>query len=227
MVKPMASKLRHIGMFSGNTILGDGSVILIIDPNGVSQAIGASARLDHGGAGRSRDRAARDGRRQRVAPGVPRRLARSRRPCRCRSSRASKRSTARKIELSNDRYMVQYRGQLMPLVHVSGDGRDQARRRAAAAGVLRRRPLDGPCRRRDRRHRRGAARHPGRQRARRRARLRDRARPGHRNRRRRSLPAARLCRLVPPQGPALPAIASAACCWSTTRRSSATCCRRC
>src|SRR6185436_20144710 len=39
-VKPMASKLRHIAMFSGNTILGDGSVILIIDPNGVSQATG-------------------------------------------------------------------------------------------------------------------------------------------------------------------------------------------
>src|SRR5207302_7314616 len=41
-VKPMASKLRHIGMFSGNTILGDGSVIMIIDPNGVSQEIGTS-----------------------------------------------------------------------------------------------------------------------------------------------------------------------------------------
>ena len=40
MVKPMSSKLRHIGMFSGNTILGDGSVIMIVDPNGVSQAIG-------------------------------------------------------------------------------------------------------------------------------------------------------------------------------------------
>src|SRR5256885_10997826 len=39
-VKPMSSRLRHIAMFSGNTILGDGSVILIIDPNGVVQAIG-------------------------------------------------------------------------------------------------------------------------------------------------------------------------------------------
>src|SRR5262249_34280146 len=40
-VKPMATKLRHIGMFSGNTILGDGSVIMIIDPNGAAQAVGA------------------------------------------------------------------------------------------------------------------------------------------------------------------------------------------
>src|SRR5262245_55460671 len=39
-VKPMSSKLRHITMFSGNTILGDGSVIMIIDPNGVAQAFG-------------------------------------------------------------------------------------------------------------------------------------------------------------------------------------------
>ena len=41
-VKPMSSKLRHIPMFSGNTILGDGSVIMIIDPNGVAQAFGTN-----------------------------------------------------------------------------------------------------------------------------------------------------------------------------------------
>lgn len=41
-VKPMARKLRHIGLFSGNTILGDGSVIMIIDPNGVAQALGGA-----------------------------------------------------------------------------------------------------------------------------------------------------------------------------------------
>src|SRR5882724_6192435 len=41
-VKPMSTKLRHIDMFSGNTILGDGAVIMIIDPNGIAQAIGTS-----------------------------------------------------------------------------------------------------------------------------------------------------------------------------------------
>src|SRR4029077_7900768 len=40
-VKPMSSKLRHIPMFSGNTILGDGSVIMIIDPNGIVSAVGS------------------------------------------------------------------------------------------------------------------------------------------------------------------------------------------
>src|SRR5215207_4295274 len=34
-VKPMSSKLRHIPLFSGNTILGDGAVVLIMDPNGI------------------------------------------------------------------------------------------------------------------------------------------------------------------------------------------------
>ena len=44
----------------------------------------------------------------------------------------------RKIELSNGRHMVQYRGQLMPLVRISDEVKHQARGRAAAAGVLRR-----------------------------------------------------------------------------------------
>ncbi len=35
-VKPVAPILRHITMFSGNTILGDGSVIMILDPNGIA-----------------------------------------------------------------------------------------------------------------------------------------------------------------------------------------------
>jgi len=38
-VKPMSSMLRDIALFSGNTILGDGSVIMIIDPNGIAQAV--------------------------------------------------------------------------------------------------------------------------------------------------------------------------------------------
>jgi two-component system, chemotaxis family, sensor kinase CheA len=40
-VKPMSSKLRHIELFSGNTILGDGAVVLIIDPNGIARMVGS------------------------------------------------------------------------------------------------------------------------------------------------------------------------------------------
>src|SRR5690349_7662699 len=46
-VKPMSTKLRHIDMFSGNTILGDGAVIMIIDPNGIAKALGAAGNAAH------------------------------------------------------------------------------------------------------------------------------------------------------------------------------------
>jgi two-component system chemotaxis sensor kinase CheA len=42
-VKPVAPILRHITMFSGNTILGDGSVIMILDPVGIARATGMGA----------------------------------------------------------------------------------------------------------------------------------------------------------------------------------------
>ena len=117
-VKPMASKLRHIAMFSGNTILGDGSVILIVDPNGVSQATGdwaassAARHTDHD----TRDRAAADNtisllvfRAGTPEPkAVPLSLVTRLEEIDC-----------TKIELSNGRYMVQYRGQLMPLIGAS------------------------------------------------------------------------------------------------------------
>ena len=48
-VKPVAPILRHVTMFSGNTILGDGSVIMILDPNGIARATGVGA-----GAGETR-----------------------------------------------------------------------------------------------------------------------------------------------------------------------------
>jgi len=42
-VKPVAPILRNITMFSGNTILGDGSVIMILDTNGIARATGIGA----------------------------------------------------------------------------------------------------------------------------------------------------------------------------------------
>jgi two-component system chemotaxis sensor kinase CheA len=118
-VKPMATKLRHIGMFSGNTILGDGSVIMIVDPNGVSQAVGTSvaSTLSARSESEAEHRAAantvsllvfRAGSPEPKA--VPLSLVTRLEEIDC-----------RKIELSNGRHMVQYRGQLMPLVRVSDD----------------------------------------------------------------------------------------------------------
>jgi len=118
-VKPMSTKLRHIDMFSGNTILGDGAVIMIIDPNGIAKALGASGSAAHDMA---EDHAAahassgeqmtsllvfRAGTTQPKA--VPLALV----------TRLEE-LPADKIELSNGRYMVQYRDQLMPLVQMDG-----------------------------------------------------------------------------------------------------------
>jgi two-component system chemotaxis sensor kinase CheA len=114
-VKPMSTKLRHIDMFSGNTILGDGAVIMIIDPNGIAKALGAAGSSAHD---MSDDAAAhqigsgeqttsllvfRAGSSQpkAVPLGLVTRL---------------EELPADKIEFSNGRYMVQYREQLMPLV---------------------------------------------------------------------------------------------------------------
>ena len=48
-VKPASRLLRHIQVFSGNTILGDGSVIMILDPSGLSRAIGEPSVAAHAG----------------------------------------------------------------------------------------------------------------------------------------------------------------------------------
>jgi two-component system chemotaxis sensor kinase CheA len=116
-VKPMSSKLRHISMFSGNTILGDGSVIMIIDPNGIVSAIGTAGTsqrdlADENDAtrGASSDQLIsllvfRAGSQQPKA--VPLSLV----------TRLEELDAA-KIELSNGRHMIQYRDQLMPLVEI-------------------------------------------------------------------------------------------------------------
>ena len=116
-VKPVSPLLRDIQVFSGNTILGDGNVIMILDPNGLVQHAGeiksASAathqastavhRNDHqsfllfeagGGAPKA----------------VPLSLI------------ARLESIDRKqIERSGDTLVVQYRGGLMPLLPLAGE----------------------------------------------------------------------------------------------------------
>jgi two-component system chemotaxis sensor kinase CheA len=116
-VKPMSSRLRHIAMFSGNTILGDGSVILIVDPNGILQAIGMGAA--------ETARRATEAEREAV-PQVQEEATESMLVFRAGSPNPKavplslvtrlEEIDARTIEMSNGRPLVQYRGQLMPLV---------------------------------------------------------------------------------------------------------------
>ncbi len=114
-VKPLSSRLRHIALFSGNTILGDGSVIMIIDPNGVAQAFGSTVASQmvagHDDAGR---RAASED----VTTSLLVFRAGSAQPKAVPLALVTRLEEidARKIEVSNGRHMVQYRGQLMPLI---------------------------------------------------------------------------------------------------------------
>jgi len=46
-VKPVAQMLKNLTLFSGNTILGDGTVIMILDPNGIANASGGLGAAEH------------------------------------------------------------------------------------------------------------------------------------------------------------------------------------
>ena len=118
-VKPMSTKLRHIDMFSGNTILGDGAVIMIIDPNGIAKALGASGAASHEIA--DENAAARaSGTEQTTSLLVFRAGSAQPKAVPLGLVTRLEEIAADKIELSNGRYMVQYRDQLMPLVQMDG-----------------------------------------------------------------------------------------------------------
>lgn len=116
-VKPVAPILRSIDSFSGNTILGDGSVIMILDLNAIiSHAGNVSNQSAHGQAASS-VHAARSGSRQslllfKAGDGAQKAV-----PL---SLIARLEEIDRKaIEFSEGTPMVQYRGKLMPLVPVA------------------------------------------------------------------------------------------------------------
>ena len=114
-VKPVAPILRHVTMFSGNTILGDGSVIMILDPNGVARSAGIAARA--AGSNAVEASPARSGSQEEVALLL------------FRAGAAGGRLTvplklvarletieAGRIERSSGGLVTQYRGQLMRLI---------------------------------------------------------------------------------------------------------------
>ena len=120
-VKPVAPILRHVTIFSGNTILGDGSVIMILDPNGIARATGVGGEAMEGESGRGEslpgalaDADARtalllfragDETPKAVPLGLVARI---------------EDIPREQIETAGGRPLVQYRGRLMPLVPLSG-----------------------------------------------------------------------------------------------------------
>jgi two-component system chemotaxis sensor kinase CheA len=116
-VKPMSSKLRHITMFSGTTILGDGSVIMIIDPNGIASAIGTDVSA---ATNETEADARRGNERQLISMLVFRAGSREQKAVPLSLVTRLEEVAVDKIEQAHGRHLVQYRGALMPLVSVSG-----------------------------------------------------------------------------------------------------------
>lgn len=116
-VKPVSGMLKEVSMFSGNTIMGDGSVIMIVDPNGIAQAIGQS--LPEANALEAGAETATVGDKDIMSllifkagsddpKAVPLSLV----------TRLEEFNVV-DIERAGSRHMVQYRGRLMPLVYVN------------------------------------------------------------------------------------------------------------
>ena len=196
-VKPMSSKLRGVAIFSGCTILGDGRVIMIVDPNGVAQAATfaseATATTDGPGVtGEDKVDAAL------VSMLIVR--AGSKEP---KAVPLSLITRLEEVEASSVEYRQRSPG--LPVPRRSHPARSGLGRHADADGghpararLQRGRALDGPGRRRDRRHRRGSSRHPAAVGRAGRLRCGHHQRCRHRSPRRRPLPGRRLQGLVRP-----------------------------
>ena len=115
-VKPVAPILRDIGMFSGNTILGDGSVIMTLDPNGIAAATG---EITVGEQAHCSEALARTGvREDRTALLLFRAGDAGQKAVPLSLVARLEEIDAKQVEYSNGKPVVQYRGKLMPLVSI-------------------------------------------------------------------------------------------------------------
>ncbi|MDI9408937.1 MAG: chemotaxis protein CheW [Candidatus Pacebacteria bacterium] len=118
-VKPVSPILRHLSIFSGNTILGDGSVIMILDPNGVASSTGEVMSNDQQISDQSQAREIQSGDRTtllifRAGGATPKAV-----PLSLVARLEEIDNTT--VEHSNSRPMVQYRGRLMPLIMLDSE----------------------------------------------------------------------------------------------------------
>jgi len=111
-VKPVSSLMRNMPVYSGNTILGDGNVIMILDPHGIADSLGnaqleetqtaEASKLQHSDSTASFLLFRAGGQEVKAIPlGLVTRI---------------ERIPAANVEHTQGRYVVQYRDHLMPLV---------------------------------------------------------------------------------------------------------------
>lgn len=119
-VKPLASVLRGISLVSGSTILGDGRVIMIIDPNGLSQL--AAARSDKTGeATKSEADAAKNADTNRMSLLLCRAGAEGLKAVPLALVTRLEELDAEDVERLSDRCVAQYRGTLIPILYANDE----------------------------------------------------------------------------------------------------------
>jgi len=120
-VKPVTPVLREISIFSGNTILGDGNVIMILDPNGIATAMGetmgADTNTEDAAAARARERVAAE----RMAILLFRAGSEEQKAVPLALVARLEEVELNTIEENDGQLVVQYRGQLMPLISINRD----------------------------------------------------------------------------------------------------------
>jgi len=129
-VKPLAKRLGAMSEYSGATILGDGSVIMILDPNGVSRSVANVERsvnrlLDE----QSRAAAAAAAKASQHKVSLLLFAAGGSEPRACPLSLVTRLEDldASTIEMTSRGPVVQYRGRLMPLAPAGGSIRHEGR----------------------------------------------------------------------------------------------------
>ena len=117
-VKPLATILRDVNLFSGATILGDGSVVLILDPNAMAERAGT---LEEKQTDETDETVIADAQGERCAmllfkagQGAPKAVE-------LEHITRLEHIESSQIEMMDGRAALQYRGKLMPILTVNGD----------------------------------------------------------------------------------------------------------
>ncbi|MFT6557101.1 chemotaxis protein CheW [Sneathiella sp.] len=119
-VKPVAPILRDLSIFSGNTILGDGSVIMILDPNGIAAKSGENVVGDHSVEEEGQHVSAEN---DKVAMLICRAGGQEPKAVPLSLVARLEEVDVDTIETTNGRMVVQYRGKIMPLVTMNEDAK--------------------------------------------------------------------------------------------------------
>ena len=118
-VKPLATILRDVNLFSGATILGDGSVVLILDPNAMAERAGTLEEKQNDDAEDTSAVADAQGERCamllfKAGQGAPKAVE-------LEHITRLEHIESSQIEVMEGRAALQYRGKLMPILTVNGD----------------------------------------------------------------------------------------------------------